>query len=124
MLDEMFLRNASKFTIFLEYQNPGSLFHFSFRATLFFPLMNALVYVNIGQFIREKIMKLKMKSIPQNMATLEAFRWNISSNTNLLFLKSVYCVPNCKIILINILFFYINNTFTNIRIHIIRQQFL
>ena len=42
MLDEMTQQNASKFAIFLEYENIFSFFHFSFRATLFFPLMNAL----------------------------------------------------------------------------------
>ena len=47
MLDEMFQQNASKFAIFLEYENPRSFFHFSFRATLVFLLMNALVYVDI-----------------------------------------------------------------------------
>ena len=48
MLDEMLQRNASKFAILLEYENPCSFFRFSFRATLFFPLMNALVYVDLG----------------------------------------------------------------------------
>ena len=42
-------RNASKFAIFCIYKNQN--FHFSFRATLFFPLMNALVYVDIDQGI-------------------------------------------------------------------------
>ena len=51
MLDEMPKWNASKLAIFLEYENPHVFFRFSFRATLFFPLMNALVYVNIGQGI-------------------------------------------------------------------------
>ena len=37
MLDEMFQRNAFKFAILLEYENQCSFFHFSFRATLFFP---------------------------------------------------------------------------------------
>ena len=41
--------NASKFAIFLEYENPHSFFHFSFRATLFFPIMTALVYGDIDQ---------------------------------------------------------------------------
>ena len=50
MLDEMTYRNASKFVIFLEYENP-SVFFFLFRATLFLSLMNALVYVNIDQGI-------------------------------------------------------------------------
>ena len=36
MLDEMFQQNASKFAIFLEYENLRSYFRFSFRATLFF----------------------------------------------------------------------------------------
>ena len=51
MLDEMFQQNASKFAIFLENENSHSLFRFSFRATLFSPLMNALVYVDIDQGI-------------------------------------------------------------------------
>ena len=47
MLNEMTRRNASKFAIFYIYENPKLLFHFSFRATLLFPLINALVYVDI-----------------------------------------------------------------------------
>ena len=35
--NERFMLNASKFAIFLEYENPSSFFHFSFRATKFFP---------------------------------------------------------------------------------------
>ena len=37
----------SKFVILLEYENPCRFFRFSFHATLFFPLMNALVYVEM-----------------------------------------------------------------------------
>ena len=49
MLDEKFLRNASKFAIF--YIQKPKVF-FPFRATLFlFSLMNALSYVNIDQGI-------------------------------------------------------------------------
>ena len=44
-LNEMFQRNTSKFAIFYVKENPCSFFHFSFRATLYFYLMNALVYV-------------------------------------------------------------------------------
>ena len=53
MLDEMTLWNASKFAIFLEYENPVFVFHFVF---LYFSLMNALVYVdNLTRvFIRGK----------------------------------------------------------------------
>ena len=40
--DEKFHWNASKFAILLEYENPCSFFRFSFRATLFFSLMNAV----------------------------------------------------------------------------------
>ena len=36
MLDEMTLRNASKFAIFLEYKNHCRFFCFSFHATLYF----------------------------------------------------------------------------------------
>ena len=46
MLDEMTSQNASIFAI---YKNPFTLFHFSFRTTLISSLMNALVYVNIGE---------------------------------------------------------------------------
>ena len=35
-----------KFAIFYIYENPHSFFRFSFHATLFFPLMNALVCVD------------------------------------------------------------------------------
>ena len=45
MLDEMTQRNTSKFAIFYTYENQKLLF--SFRAILFFSLMNALVYVEI-----------------------------------------------------------------------------
>jgi hypothetical protein len=57
MLDEMFQQNTSKFAIFLEYKNPSSFFHSSFCATKLFPLMNALVYVDIdpGHSFRKKI---------------------------------------------------------------------
>ena len=71
---------------------------FSFHATLFFSLMNALVYVGIYHWvlIEEKIKQHEMKnkklcgfSYSKSMAKFEAFRQNISSNINLLFLKSV-----------------------------------
>ena len=42
VLNEKFQRNASKFSIFYIYENLKLLF--SFRANLFFPLMNAPVY--------------------------------------------------------------------------------
>ena len=44
-------RNASKFAIFYVWENPCSFFRFSFHATLYFYLMNALVYVDINQGI-------------------------------------------------------------------------
>ena len=47
----LFRQNASKFALFLERENPCSIFHFSFQATLSFTLMNALVYVNIDHDI-------------------------------------------------------------------------
>ena len=53
MLDEMTQRNTSKFVIFLEYENPGSFFRFSFRAFLSFYFMNAPVYVDIEQGIHK-----------------------------------------------------------------------
>ena len=51
VLDEKFQRNASKFATFYVFENQHSFFRFSFRATLGFYLMNALVYVNIDQGI-------------------------------------------------------------------------
>ena len=52
-LNEMFQRNTSKFAIFYVSLNPCSFFRFSFRATLYFYLMNALVYVDIDQGIHK-----------------------------------------------------------------------
>ena len=52
VLDEMTQWNVSKFAIFNIYTKTQScFFHFSFHANLFYFLMNALVYVNIGQGI-------------------------------------------------------------------------
>ena len=47
-------QNASKFAIsYIILENPSSFFRFSFRATLYFYLMNALVYVDIDQGIHK-----------------------------------------------------------------------
>ena len=51
MLDEMTKQNASKFALFLEYKKTTRFFRFSFHATLFFPLINAVVYVDIDHNI-------------------------------------------------------------------------
>ena len=59
MLDEMTWQNASKFAIFYIYENPK--LHFSFRATLFFPLMNALDYVDRDQGIHKVAQHEKRK---------------------------------------------------------------
>ena len=53
MLDEMFQQNALKFAIFLEYENPCSISSLFISCYLFFPLMNALIYVNINQGIHQ-----------------------------------------------------------------------
>ena len=50
MLDEMTRQNASKFSIFHIYKKVNK-FAFSFRATLLFSLMNALVYLDIDRGI-------------------------------------------------------------------------
>ena len=42
----------------MKIENTHSFFRFSFRATLFFPLMNALVYVNIDQGIHKGKLKV------------------------------------------------------------------
>ena len=64
-----------------------------------FPLMNALVYVNIDQGIykvklkvalNEKQKKLRGVSFSINMANFEAFRQTKKMISNLFFLKSVY----------------------------------
>ena len=60
MLDEMFQRNASKFAIFLEYENPCSFFHF---VLLFFSLMNALVYIGIHWGEKNKVARNEKNKI-------------------------------------------------------------
>ena len=56
-LNEMFQPNASKFAIFYIYENLAktliSFFRFSFHATLFFSLMNALLHGDIDQGIHK-----------------------------------------------------------------------
>ena len=68
--------------MFMEKENPSSFFRFSFRATLNFPLMNALVYVDIAQGIHkgkmkvalnEKRKKLRWFSFSIHIANFEAF---------------------------------------------------
>ena len=79
LLDEMFHQNASKFAIFLEYENPHSFF--SFCATLCFSLINALVYGrpehSLGEEIQYQEMVKRKKlcgfSYSKNMANFEAF---------------------------------------------------
>ena len=51
VLDEKFQRNTSKFAIFYIYENPKLLFPFFISCYFIFPLINALVYVNIDQGI-------------------------------------------------------------------------
>ena len=65
MLDEMFQQNASKFAIFLEYENPRSFFHFPFRATLFFSPNECpgLSQHSPGHSLGEKIKLHEMKNI-------------------------------------------------------------
>ena len=54
MLDEKFQQNASKYALFYIYTKTQScFFRFSFHATLFFFLMNTLVYVDIDQGIHK-----------------------------------------------------------------------
>ena len=73
---------------------------FSFRAALFFSLMNALVYVNIEQGIhyreKDKVAPNEKRKnqcgflYSKSMANFEAFLWNIKLSANLLFMKSGY----------------------------------
>ena len=84
--------------MFMEKENPCSFFRFSFRATFIFPLMNALVYVDIDQGIHkgkmkvalnEKRKKLRGFSFSINIANFEAFLSVFKLTKNPLFLKSV-----------------------------------
>ena len=87
-----------KFAIFMEKENPCSFFRFSFRATMNFPLMNALVYVDIDQGIHKGKMKVALNekwkklhgfSFSINIANFEAFLSVFKLTKNLFFLKSV-----------------------------------
>ena len=51
--NKIFQRNASKFAIFYVLENTNRFFRFSFHETLYFYLMNALVYVDIDQDIHK-----------------------------------------------------------------------
>ena len=51
MLDEKFQQSTSKFAIFYMCENPKLLFPFFISCYFIFPLMNALVYVDIDQGI-------------------------------------------------------------------------
>ena len=79
---------------FIYTKTQSCFFHFSFRATLFFPLMNALVYVDIDIREKNKVARNEKRknlhefSYSKNMANFEMFCWVISSSINLLFLKS------------------------------------
>ena len=80
----------------MEKGNPSSFFRFSFRATLSFTLMNALVYVGIDQSIdklkvagNEKRKKLLGFSVSINIVNFEAFLLVKKLSANLFFQKSV-----------------------------------
>ena len=92
MLDEIVQQNALKFAIFMEYENPNRFLRFSFRATLDFLTVDALVYVYDSQKSKATQNEKKKKkfgfSYFKNMANFEAFCQTISSSINLLFLKS------------------------------------
>ena len=51
ILDEIPWQNASKFAIFYIYESPKLLFWFFIWRDFIFPLMNALIYVDIDQGI-------------------------------------------------------------------------
>ena len=71
-----FWRNASKFPIFIEKENPSSFFRFSFRATFIFPFMNTLVYANIDQDIH--MVKLKLLELKNEKNTCVFFLYKYS----------------------------------------------
>ena len=96
MLDEMTWQNTSKFEIlFLEYENPCRFFfYFSFGASLFFPLINALV-IRLGENIvapNEKQNKKLHGFSYLKMGNFEAFCRGFSSSIRLLFLMSLMYV--------------------------------
>ena len=75
-------RNASKFAMFMEKENPCSFFHFSFQVTLSLTFINALIYVDIDQGIHKGKMKVALNekrkklhgfSFSINIANFEAF---------------------------------------------------
>ena len=51
VLNEKLPQNASRFAILLEYENPRSFFLFFISCYFIFPLMNAVVYIDIDQSI-------------------------------------------------------------------------
>ena len=78
-----------------------SFFRFSLQATFIFPIMNALVYVDIDQGIFKvkmkvaqnvKVKKLLGFSFYINIGNSEAFLWNLNLSTNRLFWRCVWYV--------------------------------
>lgn len=49
MFDEMTIKNAPKFALFLEYENHFIYLSFQFCTTFFFQIMIALIHADIGQ---------------------------------------------------------------------------
>ena len=75
-------RNASKFAIFMEKENPCSFFRFSFRATFIFPLWMLCHECYLWN-------KLRGFSFSIHIANFEAFLSVFKLTKNLFFLKSV-----------------------------------
>ena len=59
-------RNASKFAMFMEKESPCSFFSFFIYSNFHFPLMNALVYVDIDQSIHKGKMKVALNEKRKN----------------------------------------------------------
>ena len=104
----------------MEKENPSSFFRFSFRATLSFTLMNALVYVDIDQGIHKGKMKVALNekrkklcgfSFSINIANFEAFLSVFKLSKKPLFLKSVH-IGTCHVVgLSSFLIFITKNIF-------------
>ena len=98
MLDEITYQIKTLFLYFWNTKIRVVLFVFSFHTILFFPRINALLYVDLDQDIKLSSTKWRRKKLPgfsysKNRANFEAFRSAISSSINLLFLKSeILCV--------------------------------
>ena len=100
-------RNASKFAMFMEKENPCSFFHFSFRVTFIFPLWMPW---SMKVALNEKQKKPHGYPFSINIANFEAILLVFKLTKNLLFLKSVELMSNFLLIdLLEMLRIFLSN---------------